>query len=256
MKRPEKTSAIEKTVRTIFTETHANQIAEVSFRAGRNEPKPLSGLQSQLLQALIEAEQAHESALTKWSVKHEAYLRDIQIIKAHEAFYNRLRRTIESWQAMDKFAKEDLLRHTQNQLEMIEETNGRKPLDTVRKRCDDTLNAIALAASEKVIRPKGAKSGKSQSVGHANRTERPLHAFISVLQSFWKVNATGQAFTQQFDGDTPLSASARMVVEATKHLHVQYTPSNIRTVMRMLCSDPPKKFPDDEFAFILPRFDY
>jgi hypothetical protein len=54
----------------------------------------------------------------------------------------------------------------------------------------------------------------------------------------------------------PLSASAKMVVEATKHLHVQYTASNIKTVMRMLCSDPPKNFSDDEFAFILPRIDY
>jgi hypothetical protein len=255
MRRPEKTSAIEKAL-TNFTETHANQIAEVSFRAGHNEHKPLSGLQSQLLQALVDAERAHESALTKWLVKHEAYLRDIQIIKAREAFYNRFRRTFESWQAMDKIAKEALLSYTQNQLEMIEETNGRIPLEAVRKRCDDTLNAIALAASEKVIRPKGQKSGKSQSVGHANRTERPLYAFISVLQSFWNVNVAGQHFTQQFDGDMPLSASAKMVVEATKHLHVQYTASNIKTVMRMLCSDPPKNFPDDEFAFILPRFDY
>jgi hypothetical protein len=255
MKRAEKTSAIEKTS-TIFTEAHANHIAEVSFRAGRNNHRPLSGLQSQLLQALIGAEEAHESALTERSLKQEAYLRHIRIIKAHEAFYNRFRRTIESWQAMDKFAKEDLLRHTQNQLEMIEETKGRIPLETVRKRCDDTLNAIALAASEKAVRPKGQKSGKSQSVGDANRTERPLYAFISVLQSFWNINVAGQRFTQQFDGDTPLSASAKMAVEAAKYLHVQYAPSNVKTVMRMLCSKPPKKFPDDEFAFILSRFDY
>lgn len=244
-----------KTSVTKFTEAHAKAIAEVSFRAGRDEHKPLSGLHSELLRALIEAEQAHESALTEWLVKHKAYLKDVQVIKVHEAFYKHFGRAIEAWEAMDNFAKDDLLAYTQNHLEMIEERQGRIPFEVVQKRCDDTLTAIARAAREKVTRRAGQTSGKSQSVGHANQTERPLYAFVAALQSFWKTNVASQHFAQQFQGDVPLSAAAKMVVEAAKHLHVQYSPGNIKTVMRMLCANPPKKFSDDALAFILPRFE-
>lgn len=238
---------------TKFNQARAEHIAAISFRAG--DHRPLHGLEAQLLDALICAEKGHDAALSEWSRKRKNYLQDLKIIAIHQEFYSHFKPAFKFWQEMDATAKDVLLRYTQNQLEMIDDSS-RVPLKRLRKRCDDTLDAIERAAGEKIAPHKGRTSGISQSVGDADKPLKPLFVFISALESFWKKNVKGHGFTQQFDGDAPLSASAKMVVEATTHLNVRYSPANIRSIMRMLCAKPPKDFPEGEFDFVFPRIEY
>jgi len=112
---------------------------------------------------------------------------------------------------MQEPIKAGLISHTQNQLQMIENTRNAIPLARLRKRCDDTLEAIALAAHQEAQFLKGRRSGVSQSVGDKNKSLRPLYAFGTELKAFWNANVPHEPFGQQFDDETPLSAPSKMV---------------------------------------------
>jgi len=52
---------------------------------------------------------------------------------------------------MEEPIKKKLIHYTQNHLQTIEEAQNVIPLDRLRKRCDDTLEAIALAAHQEAV---------------------------------------------------------------------------------------------------------
>ncbi len=232
-----------------FTQKAADNIAFLSFRAGKrgSDAKPLSGKETALKEALQRAENAHDAELDRRNKEFEASCRDVEMFEKHEEFYQYFSEALKHWREMKEPIKEALIRYTQNHLQTIEQTRNTIPLARLRKRCDDTLEAIGLAAHQGAVRLKGRRSGISQSVGHANISLRPLYAFGSELKAFWKANVPHERFGQQFDGEVPLSAASKLMFESAKLLKVKYKPANIKSVMRMLASSRPKRFLDDEF---------
>jgi len=231
-----------------FKQEDAAKIAALSFRRGRGGPKkPLDGKDALLLQALQSAERAHDAELDRREGDIETYHQECKTFEKHEEFYKHFNVALTNWRAMEEPIKKKLIHYTQNYLQTIEEAQNVIPLDRLRKRCDDTLEAIALAAHQEAGSLKGRRSGVSQSVGHTNISLRPLYAFGSELKAFWHANVTHERFGQQFDGEKPLSAASILLCESAKLLKVEYKHANIKSVMRMLASKEPKQFVDDEF---------
>jgi hypothetical protein len=230
-----------------FTMEAAANIASLSFRNGTRGSKPLCGKEAALFAALQRAESAHDAKLNRRNEEFEAYCRDREMFEKHEEFYQYFREALKYWRAMKDPIKKGLISYTQNHLQTIEHTRNGIPLARLRKRCDDTLEAIALAAHQEAIFLKGRRSGTSQSVGDKNKSLRPLYAFGSELKAFWKINVPHVRFGQQFDGEVPLSAASKLILESAKLLKVGYKPANIQSVMRMLASNRRKRFLEDEF---------
>jgi hypothetical protein len=232
-----------------FTLESAFEIASLSFRSKKrkSETKPLDGKEVLLFEALKRAERAHEHEVAEGKTELESHRRDLNMFAEHEKFYGFFNEAMTLWRDMEEPIKEKLVHFTQNHLQTIEGSHDTIELDRLRKRCDDTLEAIALAAHQEAACLRGRKGGVSQSVGDANKSLRPLLAFGNELKVFWKANVTQDRFGNQFDEEKPLSAASKLLFESAKLLQVKYKPGNIKTVMRMLTSRKPKSFPADEY---------
>ena len=234
-----------------FTLAVAEKIAALAVRSEKTRSNPLNA--GELLYALRRAEIAHDAEVVERENALATYRHDRKMFQQHEQFYKRFSDVMKHWRKMEEPTKDRLIHYTQNHLQTIEQARDVIPLARLRKRCDDTLNAIALAANQGALSLRGRRSGTSQSVPDQNKSLRPLYAFAAELKAFWEINAGRASFGQQFDGIVPLSAASKLMVESVKLLKVKYQPGNIQTVMRMLASKRVKTFPDDEFMISFRR---
>jgi hypothetical protein len=217
-----------------FNKKVAAQIAQRAARSSGNRRaivyRPLAGKQLELLEALKDAELAHDNAVHQSGEERQQYELFKERVRQHRSFSKQFNPMMRSWRHMTQDAKEQLVWVAHGHWAPIKEWMPKAAIGPTLDTVDAILSALEKSTNERIKFVTGRKPGRSQTGNIVSL--QPLWAFAEKLKVFWE--RLGEEWTVEFEESTPKSAAANFVVEAAKHLKIKYDPASIDSVMEDL----------------------
>jgi hypothetical protein len=214
---------------SVSNNKQASQIAQGEARNLENSNASLAE-QPELLQALKDAELAHDNFEKRRHEHKERYEIFKQTIEQHRRFSKLFNPMMRSWRQMTQDARTQLVWVAHGHWAPINEWMSKSEIGPTLETVDAILSALEKATNEKIKFLRGRKPGRSQTGEIVSLV--PLYAFAERLKAYWE--GQGKDWTVEFKGSTPKSAAAIFVVDAAKRLNIKYDPSSIDSVMEDL----------------------
>ena len=196
-------------------------------------------METNLREVLLWAETTHDEAVAITKEDFELFERLEISLPERKLFISHISAAFSEWQKMSYQDKWDLIWAGEPKAATTTYPQwADRPSDHIEGLVHSFDVALAVLQKATAIHTIAFEKGRRRFVSDtSNNSTLPLEVFATILKAFWE-ESTGLPFGQHFSDDStppsPLSAPANFLVEAASHLSVEYTNTQIRTVMRNL----------------------